>query len=53
MLFVTHGAIALRRVYGGRLLPTLLRETLLMLVYVMTVGLAVVALATFALVLSV
>lgn len=53
VLFVSQGAIALRRVYGGRLLPTLLRETLLMLVYAMTVGLAVAALATIALVLSV
>lgn len=40
LLFV-HGAVALRRVYGGRWLPTLLRETLIIGLYGLTMIAAV------------
>ena len=39
-LLVIHGALALRRVYGGGRLPTMLREVLLLTVYGATVGIA-------------
>lgn len=52
-LLAIHGAIALRRVYGGRIVPTLLREALLLVAYVGTVLLALASLATIALVTSV
>lgn len=45
VVFLVHGAIALRRVYGGRWIPTVLRETLLLAVYGTVVGLAVAAVA--------
>ncbi len=51
--FFVHGTIALRRVYGGRLVPTLVREALVLILYGVTVGFAVAALATLSLVLSV
>lgn len=51
-LFFGQGTVALRRVYGGRIVPTLVREALLMLAYSVTVGLAAAALATVSLVLS-
>ena len=52
ILLLVQGAIALRRVYGGRIVPTLLREAVLMLAYSVTVGLALALLATLALFLS-
>ena len=45
MAFVVHGAIALRRVCGGRWLPTVLREAVLLTVYGMAVGVSVAAVA--------
>ena len=42
---VVHGAIALKRVYGGRWIPTVLREVLLLLLYVVVGGLALAGLA--------
>ena len=50
--FLVQGAIALRRVYGGRIGPTLVREALLMLSYSMVVGVAAAALATLSLVMT-
>lgn len=49
LVLVAHGAIALRRVYGGRFWPTIARETALFLCYGVTVGLALALLATIAL----
>ena len=46
IVLVAHGAIALRRVYGGRWVPTVLRELLLLLTYSVVVGLALALLAT-------
>lgn len=45
-LLPIHGAIALRRVYGGRRVSTMLREFVLLAAYGTTVGVAVAALAT-------
>jgi succinate dehydrogenase hydrophobic anchor subunit len=38
---VAHGAIALRRVYGGRIVTTLVREGVLLAAYGLTVTLAI------------
>ncbi len=46
VLLVIHGALALRRVYGGRRVSTLLREAVLLMAYGVTVGVALAALAT-------
>lgn len=45
-VLVVHGAIALRRVYGGRWIPTVVREVLVLMTYVVVVGLSLAALAT-------
>jgi Protein of unknown function (DUF3667) len=46
VLLVIHGAVALRRVYGGRRVPTIAREVVLLAAYGVTVGLALAGLAT-------
>lgn len=48
-LFV-HGAFALRRVYGGRWWPTVLREALVLMVYGILVGLSAAAVGTWSLI---
>ncbi len=48
-VLVVHGALAMRKVYGGRWVPNVLREGLLMLIYSMVLGLALAALATLSL----
>ena len=52
VLFFAQGAIALRRVYGGRIVSTLVRETMVMILYGMIVALSVAALATLSLAMS-
>ena len=52
VIFLAQGAIALRRVYGGRIGPTLVREAVLMMVYSLFVGIASAALVTLSLVFS-
>ena len=47
--FLIHGGFALRTVYGGRWWPTVVRETLLLSVYGVIVGLSVAAVAMVAL----
>ncbi len=47
---VVHGAIALRRVYGGRWGPTVVREALVLVVYSVVVGVAAALVATSSLV---
>jgi hypothetical protein len=49
VVLVIHGAIALRRVYGGRRVQTMLREAVLLMSYGVTVALSLAFLATAAL----
>lgn len=49
VVLLVHGFVALKRVYGGRVIPTIVRESILLLCYAMTVGVAVTVLTIVAL----